>query len=192
MSKSELPPLPLVEAEALAQELMRLLMPGCKLLTTAGSIRRRKPLVNDIELVALPDEVPALDLFGFPIKGQTDSNLTPILAELGLTYTKNGPKYKQFTYGGRTVDLFLPDANTWGWTLTLRTGSADFTKWLVTEKAKGGAKPRHLSFSEGRIWNGLVPFETPEEADVFRILELEWIPPEARTDGRWKGRGSRD
>lgn len=192
MSKSDLPPLPLAEAEALAQKLAAILAPGCARILIAGSIRRKKAEINDIEIVALPDETPALDMFDFPIPGVTNSKLTPILDALGLVFTKNGPKYKQFSYGGRTVDLFLPTPEAWGSVATIRTGSADFTRWLVTDKSKGGAKPKHLAFDDGRIWNGTIPFETPEEADVFRVLELDWIEPEARIEGRWKGRGGRD
>jgi DNA polymerase/3'-5' exonuclease PolX len=109
------------------------------------------------------------------------------LKALGISdFRKNGPKFKQFTWDELPVDLFIASAETWGCVATIRTGSSDFSKWLVTDKRHGGACPGMYKFNEGRICQGATPVATLEERDVFALLELDWIEPEARVEGRWR------
>lgn len=184
MSKSRLP---YADALALAEHLVTLLQPGCERILIAGSLRRQKKEVGDIELVAMPMLTPALDLFRQPIAGMEHSGLDERLALLKTEgYTKNGPKYKQFIYQGVSVDLFIASPETWGCVATIRTGSADFTHWLVTPRRSGGGCPSHLKFSEGRLISGGGHYPTPEEIDVFAALEQRWVEPVDRIDGRWK------
>jgi DNA polymerase/3'-5' exonuclease PolX len=78
-------------------------------------------------------------------------------------------------------DIFLTTPEKWGVIFTLRTGCSDFSHRLVTPKREGGLCPSNYHVKDGRIWWLDQPFETPEEADVFRILGLDWIDPERRT-----------
>lgn len=48
-----------------------------------------------------------------------------------------------------------------------------------------GAEARWPTRSEEELLRNPAALETPEEADVFRAIGLAWIPPEARTAGRW-------
>ena len=48
---------------------------------------------------------------------------------------------------------------------------------IVTQKSKGGLCPDDLIFRDGRIWRADTALSTPEEADVFLCLGLEWIDP---------------
>jgi len=99
---------------------------------------------------------------------------------------KNGERYKQFLWHGVSVDLFIATPDTWGCVATIRTGSADFTRWLVTSRRYGGACPSHLKFGEGRIAEGVHLLETREEADVFNALGIPWVEPVDRVTGRWR------
>jgi len=45
---------PLADARVIAESLMAALGPGCERIEIAGSIRRGRPDVGDIELVAIP------------------------------------------------------------------------------------------------------------------------------------------
>ena len=66
------PRVPLALAVAIAEEVRALLAPACERLEVAGSIRRRRPDVGDVELVAVPKTAPArLDLFGTAV-GERD------------------------------------------------------------------------------------------------------------------------
>lgn len=175
------------EAAGIARDLLAHLTPACERVLVAGSLRRRKPEIGDIEIVARPVMRPVLDMFGDAIS--EESALDDALARLGVALTKNGERYKQFTFGGQQVDLFIATAETWGCVATIRTGSSDFSRWLVTERKYGGAKPHHMDFKEGRLLSAGAPLVTPEERDVFAALELEWVEPIDRIDGRWRGKG---
>lgn len=159
-----------------AQRLLDALRPYCARIELAGSLRRQKPMVGDIELVAIP--LPRVNMFGEEIKGPRPLEI--FLAEKGVQLTKNGPLYKQFQYGRYTVDIFLPTAETWGSVYTIRTGSWEFSRWLVTSQAAGGACPNEVQFRDGRLFAAGRRLSTTEETDVFAALGLLYIAPPLR------------
>lgn len=164
-----------------AAEVVEKLTPHCERIAIAGSLRRQRAQIGDIEIVALPRR--AVDLFG-----QADlkrpSALDEFLKEKGVQLAKDGPLYKQFRYGGLNVDLFLPaSAAHWGCIYTIRTGSHEFNLWLMNV-----ASPRAgVRFESGRLLRRLsgVALDTPEEVDVFTALRLPFITPQMRDDNRW-------
>lgn len=179
--------MPFDYAKGIAEHLVSKLSPGCERILIAGSLRRERPFVGDIEIVAMPMLAPAFDMFGDAMPGQEVSGLDDQLALLSTEgYTKNGAKYKQFGYKGASVDLFIASAETWACVATIRTGSADFTHWLVTSRRHGGGCPSHLRFQDGRLWLNTTPVPTPEEINLFDMLEQPWIEPVDRIDGRWR------
>lgn len=137
MSKSEKIPLEL--ATSIADELIYQLRPGCNRIMVAGSIRRRRPMVGDIELVAIPRINKITDMFGNLVE---DKNyLLPLLERYPKPFPKNGPKQKQIDLGDVMLDLYITDFDRWPVIYTLRTGSAEFSHWLVKHKRHGGALP---------------------------------------------------
>ena len=107
--------------------------------------------------------------------------------ELGIL-TKNGNKYKQVELkDGINLDLFIvtPPAQ-WGVQFMIRTGSAEFSHRFVTIKHQGGLLPSYLRVKDGAIWHigkGVSRMiETPEEADVFKVLGINYIEPEKRIE----------
>lgn len=166
--------IPLGEAEKIACKYADMLMPYCERIEIAGSIRRRKAEVGDIEIVAKP--LPALDLFGSP-NGYHDLSLP-------LPAVKNGQRYKQYALPeGINLDLFivLPPAQ-WGVIFALRTGGAEFSRKLVTAKRYGGYLPSLYIIRDGAVrrqdTGEVVP--TPEESDFFALLGLDFISPQER------------
>lgn len=189
---------PYAEALALAEELRTILAPHCERIEIAGSLRRRKVEIGDIELVAIPRYEIECNLFGEEVGRHSllDGELRA-WPPIGSTLAKNGDRYKQFSWGDMTVDLFLVTAETWGVQLAIRTGSADFSHWLVTPSYNGGALPPGYYIIDGRLarFTGpdrltqrAMPLPTPEEADLFAFIGLPWIPPAERTAGRWTRR----
>lgn len=181
----------------IADRLLESLSKYCFRIELAGSLRREKAEVGDIEIVAIP----------IPLNARLDNTIeAPYLldewlrqlAEKKLTVIKNGDKYKQFKFRTQKgheykVDLFLqPDPATWGTNFMIRTGSADFSHWMVTPRSKGGAVPCNdlgqpiFYCRDARWWEvGGTVLDTPEEEDVFKLLGVEWIHPRERTDGFW-------
>ena len=172
-------------ALAVAQALEAQLRPACERVLIAGSLRRQRAEIGDIELVVLPRMRPVEDMFGM-IVGHV-SALDDALAGLAPTFRKNGEKFKQFDFEHLPIDLFIASPETWGCIATIRTGSSDFSHWLVSPRRAGGGCPSHLSFRDGRIVaNGGAAIATPEERDVFAALELPWVEPAERAAGRWR------
>ncbi len=168
--------LPHRQAIAIANSVISALAGGCARIEVAGSLRRESSMVGDIEIVAVP--LPILDLFGEP---QEKTQVDLRLDILGIPRFKDGAKYKQFVLQGTQVDLFLqPDPSTWGVNFLLRTGSAEFAKRMVTRQEWGGLMPNEYSVHDARVWRGPVVLETPEEEDVFRLWDMDWIEPKER------------
>lgn len=175
--------IPYEEAKKVADELVNKLSRVCQRIEIAGSLRRKKATVGDIEIVIIPPA--AINLFGDPEDDEEDYALYLIdcvLTEAGCKFVKNGKRYKQVVYDGRyTVDLFITTPEKWGCIFTIRTGSADFTKRLVTKKRYGGLCPDNLQFRDGRIVEDDILLDTPEEIDVFKALGMDYVEPEMRT-----------
>lgn len=164
---------------------------ACTRVEIAGSLRRQCPLIGDIEIVAIP-RFRQRTMFAMPSQASmVDDLLDAWQVRVGAGHFRMGPngqKLKRFwltTKCGEEyqVDLFLqPDPATWGVNFLLRTGSAAFSKDMVTPKSKGGLMPSHLYVSGARVWgdNEGRAYETPEEEDVFKLYGMPFIPPEER------------
>jgi len=178
---------PLAEARRTAAHIANTLAPFCHTIEIAGSIRRERPLVGDIEIVALPKR--QIDLLGIVVPGLMP--LEAFLLEKGVEIIKGGynpknkglQKYLQFKYGRFSVDLFMPEsAAHWGSVFTIRTGSHDFNMWLINTRARRVG----VRFADGLLYTRqgqLVP--TEEEEDVFTALQMPFVPPNERDNGRW-------
>jgi DNA polymerase/3'-5' exonuclease PolX len=192
----------LSQAEAFAREVLALLGPACERIEIAGSIRRRKADVGDIELVAIPRlEEQAAGLFGTETVtvNHLDLLVTHLMADHHLEARQPrrlGSKYKALVFQGVPVDLFvvLPPAQ-FGWLFTIRTGPADFSHRLVTPQCQHGYLPNYLKAADGAVYHqddverradafhakaGKLPYPMPEERDVFELLHLDYVPPELR------------
>lgn len=185
--------IPLAEARAIAGELLALLNPYCERLEVVGSIRRERPTIGDIELLAVPRLVDRFDMFGLPTGQDFDvlaDYCTQMVRHGLLTHRpdKNGrsafgSRYKRLSYQGIGLDLFsvLQPAQ-WGVLSVIRTGSADFSHRLVTPVEQGGWMPQGMYCRDGALWCATqdTAFETPEEADVFAAIGRSYVPPEQR------------
>jgi DNA polymerase/3'-5' exonuclease PolX len=166
-------------ALAIANALIERLSPACERLEIAGSVRRGKAEVGDLELVAIPRIMTVSDLFGTPMQQQ--SLLDTALAGIGIRRLKDGPRYKQIVLAeGINLDLFITDRARWGWIFLLRTGPQEFSHWLVKPKRYGGGLPSYLRADEGALWRGNQMIETPEERDALQVLGLPWMEPSER------------
>ena len=165
-------------AMKLAENMLAVLQPYCERIEIAGSLRRKKETVGDIEIVLIPFSLP--DLLGEEHYGA--GRITNVLSGEGLDLTKDGPYFKQVMLpdGKTKFDIFLTNPEKWGCVFTIRTGSAEFVHKLVTKRSQGGFCPSNLRFKDGRIWNGDEVLDTPEEEDVFNALNMKWVKPESR------------
>jgi len=180
---------PLPDAERIAAAIVADLTPFCDRIQVAGSVRRRKEVVGDIEIVAIPRYRPA-GLFG-----DCTANLLweHLHASDAYRFTKGdhaGGRYYQLVlprHAGVQLDLFLALPDNWGLTLLVRTGSAAFSTAMLARwkrrhgigRDQPGSVDGRLVTREGRV----VP--TPEEVTVFQLLGLQPVPPERRSGVEW-------
>lgn len=172
---------PYAQVLHVANHIVEALRPACHRIEIAGSLRRKKEMVGDIEIVAIPKL--HTNLIGEPMD---TSEVDDLLANWPIVLGKNGKKYKAFSFEWQPgwtfkVDLFLqPDPATWGYNFMVRTGSAEFSKAMVTPIEYGGHKPKGYEIREARIYRNGVLLHTPEEEDIFRTWGMDFVPPEQR------------
>lgn len=181
--------LPYEEARGIAHEMVRLLEPACKSVKIAGSIRRAKLDIGDIDLVIEPLLIPTPDLFGGedgpPVNAFND--LCDEMVELGIwakRLDKNGRQcwgsdLKRAVYRGLSVDLqTVSDHDTWGMWFLIRTGPAAWNKRIVTPQRKGGLLPAGCEFRDGfQLWRWGERIPTPTERSVFEALGIDFLNP---------------
>lgn len=152
-------------------------------LEVAGSVRRRRPVCSDLDLVVIPTWREVKDLMGVVIKRE---NL--LAAEVrrraqaeGWTIRQDGEEILSFVAKSVQTDIFFTTAEAWGSVLLCRTGSAAHNIRLIERaKALGGKwHPTRGVYIHGKVIGSVG--ET-EEA-IFDALEMEFVRPEDREVG---------
>ena len=174
-------------ARAIAEHMLLNLRSYCRRVEIAGSLRREKAVVGDIEVVAIPRIDEVRDMFG-AVQSQR-SLLDDFSWGVYGQVLKNGSRYKQIALSeGINLDLFivLPPAD-WGVIYTIRTGPAEFSKWIVTQRFAGGALPSDCRVMDGHVVRGLIGvgeyLPMSEEIDFLNFLGIGWVEPCDRQAG---------
>lgn len=130
--------------------------PGMKF-EFCGSLRRQEEWVGDLDLVI--------------VGSMHDLSRVP-----GLSYVSGGNVRSKFLWKGRTIDVWASDRSTYGAAIFCVTGPVEYIVWYA-QKAK--RKGMSLSYKGLRRADGSYA-ETPEERDVYRLLDKEWKAPQLR------------
>lgn len=178
-------PMSLRTARAVASEMVEALRPYCERIAVAGSIRRGREWINDIEIVAIPKSTvkqPDVDIFGEPLWKPTvvrDPGFIMVVDSLANRIVRgkvSDGRYVQFFTGeGVKVDLFMCEPDTWGYIYTIRTGSAEYMRMVAARWVQLGYKG-----VEGQLTRFGKPVPVPEEADLFGLLHMVPVPPHER------------
>lgn len=173
-------------ARAVAVELLEQLRPTCIRIEVAGSLRRARPDVKDVELVFEP--VLPTTLFG-----EVDDN-APTAADAVLDRLVQSGRLERRLFDGTQrwgrrykaavavperipLDLFIvrPPA-VFPVIFAIRTGPAEYSKRLVTECQAHGRR-----VEGGRLIDRVgTPISTPTERDFIEACGVPWAEPEAR------------
>jgi DNA polymerase/3'-5' exonuclease PolX len=177
---------PLTQAESIAGELLAILTPYVERIIVAGSIRRRKPLVGDIEILYVP-RLGTGDLFGGDPEDLVASRLEIMLREGLLEKRPNingatawGEKNKLAIHvpSGIPVDFFRTAEESWNNYLVCRTGPAESNLAIAREARTMGLKwtpygpgfesletgEAYPVFSEKAVFATVgIPFRAPED-----------------------------
>lgn len=162
------------QALKIAERVKSELEPHCWRIEIAGSIRRKKPEVGDIEIVAIPKAYD-VGLFASGI-ALIVSQWPKVRGELPCKHTR------RVLPEGIELDLFFATRENWGLILAIRTGSAEFSHY----KLACGWSRRGFVSKGGRLYNSRGDAViTAEEVDVFRAAGVAWHEPEAREGERY-------
>lgn len=196
------------EAKKIAVDICKKLQPYCDKINIAGSVRRKKPEVKDIEIICLPKneevEIPPKDMFSVSTIEVVRSLLfCDIVKGLGIIEKgKTTGKYMQIHLAehGINVDLFMPDDFDYYRQYAIRTGSADFTGkviahgwkkkgWCGSDKGLRKIKDcQERKTPDGKsVWkcikeNAEKPPVWESEEDFFQWLGETWVHPTKRND----------
>jgi DNA polymerase/3'-5' exonuclease PolX len=178
---------PLAEARAVALAIAMRLRPVCERLVIAGSIRRQRPDVGDIELLAIPKVVPAKDpgdFFGSLNVNLLDQSLDSLIAGGYLARRLNatggttyGPQNKLLVHvaSGIPLDVFSTTPECWANALVCRTGPAESnTAIAIMARGRGWSWNVYGPGFTNRINGYVLPMTT--EAGVFAFVGLP-VPP---------------
>jgi len=174
-----------------AREVCALLKPHCEpdRLIVAGSLRRRKEQVGDVELVYVSKlELAAADLFSVDSVPVVDRVLSGLLAAgtVGKRHTVTGaetwgPKNKLAFHiaSGVPLDFFATTEAAWFNYLVCRTGGAANNTWIAGAALRKGWRwnPYGAGFTDRS--GELVPVRSEREA--FELVGLPYREPWERT-----------
>ena len=168
--------IPYADAIAVANELSARLEGAAESIAIAGSLRRQRPTVGDIEILAIPRfEAGIVDLLDLTIK--------QLMAERVLDYRPNalghaiyGPLNKLLLHvpSGFPVDIFSTDRAGWPVALVVRTGPAELNRRIAGRAIEKGW--RFLPYGPGfQAPDGIVHCHTEQE--VFEAVGLPYREP---------------
>ena len=162
--------IPIYEALSVAEGIVSYLAgaPGMGRLSPAGSLRRMKETIGDIDILA---------------EGKDGASIVryftrfPKVSRIIAAGTTKGSVMISTETGERQVDLRIVAASEYGAALQYCTGSK-----AHNIKLRGLAKDRGLKISEYGVFRGSRKIAGREEGEVYAALGLPLIPPEMRED----------
>jgi len=149
---------------------------GSKKIEWAGSLRRMKENIGDIDILATgPDKEKILQVFTH-------------LPEVKEVLASGETKASVIVEGGTQIDLRVVEEDSYGAALQYFTGSKGHNIHL-----RGIAKAKGIKINEYGAFKGEKKIAGKEEEDIYRSLGMDWIEPELREDrgeieGAQKGR----
>ncbi len=177
----------------ITNRLVQLFTPHCILCNVAGSIRRQRQEVKDIELVCLPRyEHFKIDMFNGEWRIPPAYKATIDLVAASIIKGQVGGRYMQVQLkGGAMLDLFTPQLHDYYRIYAIRTGSADYAHLrLAGQWTKLGwcGTPDGLRLQAEciKLANGswkcfkdkpTLPPAWKSEEEFFGWLQIPWIEP---------------
>jgi len=158
----------LAAARAVAEELVRMLAPHCVQIEIAGSIRRGKATVGDVELLFVSRDGAA--------ECEINRLISAGILEIRGAFGEQN-KFVRHIASGIPVDLFATTQERWANSFVCRTGPAESNIRIATAALRQGW--RWNVYGDGFSRGGEVR-TMRTEADVFAFVGLEYAEPDRR------------
>jgi DNA polymerase (family 10) len=174
----------LQEAAGIGNSILKHISPVIDRGEVAGSVRRKKEIVGDIEIVAISDRREQL----LKLLADCGQLIKPgVPGAIPWTF-KPGSKYIRVRLNeGMNLDLFMATPRNWGGLFLMRTGSAVDNKGNPFSGFVPSIFKRWKIMSGGGRMTDCMPtmptgeqLWVPEEQDFFDLLEMDFVPPELR------------
>jgi len=136
-----------------------------KTIETAGSLRRGKETIGDIDILATGK------------KGRDIINAFVHIPMVNDILAQGDTKGSMVTATGIQLDIRVVDKNSFGAALQYFTGSKSHNIRL-----REIAKREHLKINEYGIFSAEKKIGGKQEEDIYNTLHMDWIPPELRED----------
>ena len=154
----------------------------CERAEIAGSIRRKRPYVHDIDLVVIPRFIERESYLLFST-GELVSLLEEKLTEMEkssyISLLANGDRMKRVLL--RTadipIDLYIATPENWSTLLLIRTGSREHNIYMCSLAKRLGMQLK--ADGSGLFRDGEIIAGNSEES-IFQALGLNYIDPKAR------------
>ncbi len=168
----------LSQAHRLALKVMSELLPFCEKIEIAGSVRRERNQVNDLDLVLIPKNglAPIIKRMLRSCELVTGGR---VLDSRNLTYQlrTGGHQIDLFVAHGEIVDLVSRTPSNWGAVYLCRTGSVQHNVQLC---ARAQAKGLKFAPYRGVVNVGNEIIASATEADIYHALDLPYREPTDR------------
>lgn len=150
------------EAENLARALRDL--EGVRRVEIAGSIRRRRELIRDLDFVVVVD-------------GPGPSLADRLAGLVGVSeFIGTAPGTFTLRFSGDTVaDIYTTTDVRFGADLVRATGNVEHVHGLYARAHDLG-----LTWNDAGLTRDSTPVSTPDEESVYRLLGMQYVPPELR------------
>jgi DNA polymerase/3'-5' exonuclease PolX len=169
----------LIQAQNISQEIIDKLSPFCQpgKCVVAGSIRRRKPFVHDIDIVCIVEHEGPF-LAALQSMGKIKSGAGKLI-RLGMGFSK-----------GIDADIYIATPKTWATLLLIRTGSKEHNIKLCSlarqhgmvlhADGRGLAYPPTVGIENGQQFEHETFIKCDTEESIFKALGLPYKRPEER------------
>ena len=138
---------------------------GSKKIEWAGSLRRMKESIGDIDILATgPDKEKIVHAFAH-------------LPEVKEVLASGQTKASVIVEGGTQIDLRVVEEDSYGAALQYFTGSKAHNIHL-----RGIAKAKGIKINEYGVFKGKKKVGGKDEKDIYRALGMDWMEPELRED----------
>ena len=138
---------------------------GSKKIEWAGSLRRMKENIGDIDILATgPDMEKIVHVFTH-------------LPEVKEVLASGQTKVSVIVEGGTQIDLRVVEEDSYGAALQYFTGSKAHNIHL-----RGIAKAKGIKINEYGVFKGKKKVGGKDEKDIYRALGMDWMEPELRED----------
>jgi len=174
----------LLEAESIANKVRQHVSSTMARVEVAGSIRRQKAVVGDIEICGIPEDRDNL----IKLLGEIGQHIKPGVPGAIPWVPKVEAKYLRVRLEeGMNLDVFLGTPENWGGLYMMRTGSGASPDGSAFNGFIPGIFSRWKKLSGGGRMTDCMPtmptgeqLWIPEEQVFFDLLEMDFVPPEER------------